>query len=364
MNLKFIFKHVLEYLNDQSVDIRIRMMYLLEYASLIACLFGTICMILLNQSVYSMIPNIILFVMSFVGLYFSHVKKMYDLSTLIMIIGCANIAVPWMFFSAGGNSSGMHIWFLFSVVVTCMMSNGKIRIFMATITIIEDLACICIGQFMPGTVTPLVGDNAEFYDQLQSYAVVCICLAAMLTIYITTYDNQRKKLETQSIELKNLMQTDALTGMFNRRAYYDEINAYSNGKRADDLVLVAMDVNGLKKINDLLGHSAGDAYICAAANVISEAMGQYGHIFRTGGDEFMAILHCSVEQAHGLEERINVCIQNAGNSWTDRMAIAIGVVCCKESDDTDLSEIEKMADQKMYENKAAYYRKNGIDRRR
>lgn len=97
MNIKFIFKHMLQYLNNQSVDIRIRMMYFLQYASLLACFIGTVFMILLKQPLGAMIPNIILFIMSFFSLYLSHAKKKYDLSTVLLIIGCANIAVPWMF---------------------------------------------------------------------------------------------------------------------------------------------------------------------------------------------------------------------------------------------------------------------------
>lgn len=368
MKLKFIFKHVYMYLNDQSVDIRLRMMYFLEYASLIACLVGTIFMILLNQPAAAMIPNIILFVMSFISLYLSHIKKKYELSTLFLIVGCANIAVPWMFFTAGGNDSGMQIWFLFSVAITCMMSNGKIRILMASITTIEDLACICIGHFWPNTVAPLVGEDAVFADQVQSYAVVCVCLSAILIIYLSAYDIQQQKLQAQSLELRNLMQTDALTGKFNRHAYYEEINAYKSGAPLDGMVLVSMDVNGLKHINDTKGHAAGDEYICAAANAITQAFGDKGHIFRTGGDEFMAILGCSIEESHNIEEKLNECVANHNKSCSGSMAIAVGVVCCdeemKKEQQITMSEIEKLADKRMYENKAAFYKRTGIDRRK
>lgn len=364
MGIKFLVKHLFIYLKDQSVDIRIRMLYFLEYASLLVCLIGTIFMILLHQPIASMIPNFILFVMSFLGLYLSHVRKKYDLSALIIIIGCANIALPWMFFSAGGSDSGMPVWFLFSIIVTCMMSNGKIRVLMAALTTAEDLACICVGHYFPETVTPLTGNDAAFIDYLQSFGLVCICLTTMLTIYIITYENQRKQLEAQSIELRTIMQTDALTGTFNRHAYYNEISALKNGGITDDLVIVAMDVNGLKRINDESGHSAGDDYIRAAARAVSRAMGQYGHIFRTGGDEFMAILHCSAEEAQNLERRLKESSSFPDNPWFNVMAIAIGIVCAKENPDLDLSELEKLADKKMYENKSAYYRQHGIDRRK
>lgn len=364
MKKKNIFKHIVTYLNDQSIDIRIRMLYFLEYASLVVCLIGTIFMVLLKQPVFAMIPNFILFAMSFLGLYFSRVKRKYNLSALTIILGCANIALPWMFFSAGGNESGMQIWFLFGVVITCMMANGKIRIFMTVFTIIEDLACIFIGHFYPGLVTPLVGENAVFFDQVQSFAVVCICLSAILIYYIGTYEKQHQKLEAQSNELRRMTNTDALTGMFNRRAYYEEIQEYKNSNQAGDLVLVAMDVNGLKKVNDQFGHAAGDDYICTAAKVMSQAMGEYGHIFRTGGDEFMAILHCTGKEASSLEERLEKYIRAVEGTWAGKLAVAVGIVCSEEHPDVTISEIEKLADQRMYENKSAYYRKNGIDRRR
>jgi len=363
MNPGFLWKHIFAYLKDSTVDIRIRMIYFLEYVAVFVGVIGTVAMIMLKQPIVAMVPNFVLLAMSFLGLYLSHVRKKYDLSALFIIIACANIALPWMFFSAGGNESGMQIWFLFGVVVSCMMAKGKSRVWMAAFTTIEDVVCIFIGHFYPHLVIPLVGENAVFVDQVQSFAIVCICLTVVLSIYIATYENQRKKLEEQSIELRNLMQTDALTGAFNRRAYYDEINMYKNGKAVDDLVIVAMDVNGLKKVNDLLGHSAGDEYIQNSAKVIERALGQFGHIFRTGGDEFMALLHCSAEEAKQIETRLKENIAQLDAAWADQMSIAIGIVCCGEHPGVELTELEKIADKKMYENKAAFYRQKGIDRR-
>lgn len=364
LNKTNFFRNILDYLNDQSIDIRIRMMFFLEYVSLIACSIGTMGMILLHQTIESMIPNFILFIMSFLGLYLSHVRKKYDLSATVMVLGCANLALPWMYFAAGGNESGMLSWFMFGVIVTCMMTKGRIRIIMSAVTIAEDIACICIGHYAPDTVKPLTGDNAVFSDQLQSYAVACIFLAIMLIIYINTYEKQKEKLEQQSAELRHINYTDTLTGLFNRRAYYEEINSCINGKTEKDLVIAAFDVNGLKKVNDMEGHSAGDDYICSAAKAITRAFGQYGKIFRTGGDEFMAVLHCPVNDTCCFEERLNKSIASPENTWAGKMTIAMGTVCCAEHPDTDLTGLEKLADERMYENKAAYYRLSGADRRK
>ena len=363
MNIRTRVKHAIEYLNDQSVDIRIRMMYFLEYAALAVCFIGSVFMILLKQPMSTMFPNIFLFINSFIGIYLSKYKKKYDLALCFLMFASANVTLPWMFFVAGGNNSGMQIWFIFGVLVMCMLSRGRQRILFVFFTIIEDVACICIGEFYPKTVMALNGERAVFIDQLQSFSIVCICLTAMLIIYIITYDIQRKKLEEQSLEMKRIMYTDALTGMYNRYAYYDEISRYTDYSTATDLIVVAMDVNGLKKVNDEQGHSAGDEYICGAADVIGAAVGDNGNVFRTGGDEFIALLHCGKAGAQIFEASLNRNIAALDNPITANMTIAVGIAGWCEMQDVAFDELEKAADARMYENKALYYRKNGIDRR-
>ena len=54
--------------------------------------------------------------------------------------------------------------------------------------------------------------------------------------------------------------------------------------------MFSVDVNGLKKVNDTKGHTAGDELIKGAANCLTLAVGNNGKVYRTGGDEFMAVL--------------------------------------------------------------------------
>lgn len=85
-----------------------------------------------------------------------------------------------------------------------------------------------------------------------------------------------------------LSETDRLTNMPNRRSYEFALEKLRKEKR--DVIIVAYDVNGLKKTNDTLGHDAGDELICAAAQCIQMCFGAWGTCYRTGGDEFIAIL--------------------------------------------------------------------------
>jgi diguanylate cyclase (GGDEF)-like protein len=87
-------------------------------------------------------------------------------------------------------------------------------------------------------------------------------------------------------------ETDALTGLLNRRAW-DQIVKAEDAKiaRLGDLaVAVSIDLDGLKDINDTQGHHAGDIYLCAAAAVLARQVRGRNVVARIGGDEFACLL--------------------------------------------------------------------------
>lgn len=162
-------------------------------------------------------------------------------------------------------------------------------------------------------------------------------------VFFTTQiiDDEKKKEEA----LIEVSITDELTKLNNRHAYEKEIKDIKKNGISDDLVYVAMDLNGLKKVNDTLGHAKGDEYICGAAECMVNVMGEYGKVFRIGGDEFAAILY-------GAD------ISKIIKKLTKRMqkfSFAYGFVSRNEFARASIEEISRIADERMYENKAKYY---------
>lgn len=80
------------------------------------------------------------------------------------------------------------------------------------------------------------------------------------------------------------MKTDPVTRLANRILYTED--AFKN-RDASDLVVVSLDVNELKKVNDNKGHATGDAYLKASALTYNKYLQKYGKLYRTGGDEFV-----------------------------------------------------------------------------
>lgn len=156
---------------------------------------------------------------------------------------------------------------------------------------------------------------------------------------------------------------DALTGLYNRRAYEESIKDYLGIIDTDDFVYVSMDVNGLKNVNDNLGHEAGDELISGAASCMKKAFENYGHTYRTGGDEFVAILF--LDEMHlkmVLDEFENIYKRWTGERITE-LSISYGCVTHAEFPVMGVLELSKLADQRMYKHKAQYYASKGIDRR-
>ena len=93
-------------------------------------------------------------------------------------------------------------------------------------------------------------------------------------------------------QLSAQARTDTLTRLGNRRAFEDDlgITIAARAETAQPFTLMAIDLDGLKRINDQNGHPAGDAQIRKVADCLREVVGAEGSVYRTGGDEFMVIL--------------------------------------------------------------------------
>lgn len=171
-------------------------------------------------------------------------------------------------------------------------------------------------------------------------------------------------LQNKSVErLIKKSNTDEFTGFLNRNAYEDAVAILENTKLKDNFVYVSIDINSLKIVNDSLGHDAGDELIIGACQCIKQCFGSYGRLYRTGGDEFVALIYADETEL----EQIKRDIEELTDKWSGRlntnMAISCGYVTRREAKELSIHQMSVLADKRMYESKARYYQTNGIERR-
>lgn len=179
--------------------------------------------------------------------------------------------------------------------------------------------------------------------------------SAMLFIHYNEFAQikQDDDLEKQIVRTN----TDSMTGLKNRYSYSEALVELKNlDELPDDLAIFAMDINGLKPANDTRGHQAGDELICGAADVIRTTLGSLGDCYRTGGDEFVAILRLGSKSPANLFEQLT---RNA-NAWhgklVDTLSLSIGYVQAWESKDASVEQLANTADMRMYQAKSDYYK--------
>lgn len=162
----------------------------------------------------------------------------------------------------------------------------------------------------------------------------------------------RKKAEAY---LEYLGQHDVLTKLHNRSFFVDEMNRLERKGPWPVAVLVA-DLNGLKEVNDGLGHAAGDELLRRAGEVLGEAVRRPATASRIGGDEFVILLpNAREEDAQGLAAEIDKLIE-INNTFSTGTALSLSYGTALAERGARLEDAVKSADLRMYAAKQEFYR--------
>ncbi len=159
--------------------------------------------------------------------------------------------------------------------------------------------------------------------------------------------SMRKKTEAL---LKYQSYHDALTDLYNRNFFDQELERTMQGDQFPVSLIVA-DLDGLKRINDSLGHEAGDRLIKGAATVLRMAFRGNDIIARTGGDEFVILLYgMDQDDATVCMERVRSCaaVYNA-EQGNEPVSISLGAATATAAEELPLAY--KQADERMYADK-------------
>ena len=135
------------------------------------------------------------------------------------------------------------------------------------------------------------------------------CCSTLLFIHYNEFLQQRN--DDHLLLQKNLIETDALTGMLSRYSYNKVLSDHHDKDTMPrDLTVFSIDINGLKMVNDTRGHAAGDQTICDAAACIAEVFGREGKCYRIGGDEFIALVLADRQQIAELCRALSAAVKS------------------------------------------------------
>jgi diguanylate cyclase (GGDEF)-like protein/PAS domain S-box-containing protein len=156
---------------------------------------------------------------------------------------------------------------------------------------------------------------------------------------------ERKKVEEQ---LRFRSMHDFATGLYNRAYLSEEMQRLETGRHYP-VSMIICDVDGLKIINDFLGHDAGDRILVEAANILKAGVRHEDLVSRIGGDEFAILLpKCNAFEVCEVVNRFKTLIEKYNSSNFD-LPLSISFGCATSLDKSkSINEIYKEADKNMY----------------
>lgn len=164
---------------------------------------------------------------------------------------------------------------------------------------------------------------------------------------------ERKRAEAA---LQSLSLVDELTGLYNRRGFLAVSEQSLSEIRLNEKIpaIVYADLDGLKEINDSLGHHEGDRALAKAAEILKESFRSSDIVARIGGDEFVVLAAVGADESpESLSMRLqdNFDASNALRNRPYNLAVSVGIAHFDDEQNHSIEELMAQADRAMYEDK-------------
>ena len=171
---------------------------------------------------------------------------------------------------------------------------------------------------------------------------------------------QQRLLEVERLQesLRELANRDALTGLYNRRFLGEALPGFVSmaSRRGDRIVVILIDLDHFKAVNDLYGHQMGDLVLEGFADLVRDGFRAHDLCCRYGGEEFCVVMAdtddiAAHERVEELQERLGERVFRSGDKELTQVGFSAGVVTFKADPRMDLDAVFRRADQALYASK-------------
>lgn len=238
----------------------------------------------------------------------------------------------------------------FCILISVLYISGKFLYFYYKKNVDSDVKNLHINMLLFFIIA--LTDLVKFYTSgiIRLGGGIRVGLSYFITVMTIISIKQISKAFSENLEinlLRKIAYTDSLTRLNNRSALDKRVDEISHLVTKEEFLLIAVDMNNLKVINDNHGHHAGDRAIILVGRLLAEKFKKTGDVYRLGGDEFLIIANKSITNEIGvIFENLNEDIRRGFDFSKVKPYLAYGYMPFREKD--NFEDILREADSKMY----------------
>ncbi len=286
---------------------------------------------------------------------------------IITVISELNVVVQFVVFVLGIKDISelvifTHVIYIFEIIYVVTVSIKNLYKYESS-----EKLFLNIGNILFATIIFVViimynhnRDGDYFKFSIMAFIIYCIM---QISVSIVRFVKMIKK-QAALREAEKYAFTDQLTKMDNRRAYSIFKKHLGSTTLTEDFNVIYFDLNGLKTINDKLGHAAGDQYIIGVTDILKKVFYDALLRCRMGGDEFLIVLKANKEVLNKRLFYFDSLIENWHNDKIKNISVSYGYCSAADYDNPTFEGLISKADEFMYKMKNDYYEKNNSERRK
>ena len=313
-------------------------------SAILGLVFATINAINLRPFI-NIFFGIIVFFICIICFSLARNPRKYSLARFIFHCFFTFFFIPLGYLSSPGSSSAMLYLVLLVMFISTSIAVHKSEYLFPILMLVETLILLRTELWFPDWYYQYNNPAYRINDLSINFIVVALSI-----IFISAYMIQHIKKHND--QLYKISITDSLTGLYNRRYFFDFAEAEYNRSLRQRIIfsVVFIDLNHFKSINDHFGHLRGDKVLKDIATLIMNNIRSYDIAARYGGDEFIIILpNTQIEEGKQQIKRLESHFHNYAQEY-EALDFSVGIGYADSSEKT-LEEIITIADQNLYKHK-------------
>lgn len=272
---------------DFNIDLKLRLFYVLAWTACIANTLGYLTNAILYgfftmATIFPFVCALIIYAASAYGVFTKNAK----IPVRIILIICNLLEFPILYCFYGPYRLS---YMMLGIVATVLFLPPKKRVPVTSLLVLFDGTLIIWKMSNPDFFSALASEE-NVVSAIMTFLIACYSIVIMLSLLLRQYIEQQRCMKEMTDELQQMAHLDPLTQLYNRR-YLTQYLEKKIRSGTSSFVVVLLDIDNFKSINDTYGHLFGDEVLQTFSNILLKYMKGYGIVTRFGGEEFMLVFN-------------------------------------------------------------------------